>query len=101
MGKVQLEFLPSLAETLGVEQTIEEATSERQNDGVGSIIELLNRLCLKYRRFNRTVFDISTQELTGEVVIFLNGHSLDVVNGLKTRLSDGDTLTFVPFIEGG
>ena len=101
MSKVRLEVLPSLAETLGIEETSEEAISDQENDGVRSVRELLNRLCVRYKRFGQMVFDIDAQELTGRVVIFFNGRSLELVNGLETRLSDGDTLTLVPLIEGG
>ncbi|MFC1957440.1 MoaD/ThiS family protein [Chloroflexota bacterium] len=101
MSKVRLEVLPSLAETLGIEDTSDEAISELEDDGVRSVRELLNRLCVRYKRFGQMVFDVDTQELTGRVVIFFNGRSLELVNGLETRLSDGDTLTLVPLIEGG
>ncbi|MFC2071775.1 MoaD/ThiS family protein [Chloroflexota bacterium] len=101
MGKVHLEVLPSLAETLGIERTSEEIISDQENEGDRSVRELLNRLGTRYQRFSRVVFDINTQKLTGRVVIFFNGHALELVNGLETKLSDGDILTFVPFIEGG
>lgn len=102
MGKVYLEIIPSsLAETLGIERTSEEAISDKEIDGDKSIIGLLNRLGAKYQRFGKIVFDINTQKLTGKVGIFFNGRALEPVNGLETKLSDGDTLTFVPVIEGG
>ena len=97
MGKVRLEFLPSLAETLGIEETGEEVISVDEDKGSTSIIGLLNRLGMRYQRFGKTVFDISTQKLTGKVAVFLNGHSID----MESSLSNGDTLTFVPTIEGG
>ncbi len=34
-------------------------------------------------------------------MIFLNGRALELVDGLETKLSNADTLTFVPHIEGG
>ncbi len=101
MGKVYLEVLPSLAETLGIDSTSEEVISDQEIDGARSVRELLNRLGTRYQRFGRVVFDINTQKLTGEVVIFFNGRALELVDGLETKLSDGDTLTFVPLIEGG
>ena len=101
MVKVRLVFLPSLAESLGIEETSEEVVSEHDDKGLTSVLDLLNRVGMRYRRFGQTVFDISTQKLTGKVAIFLNGHSIDMESGLTTRLSNGDTLTFVPAIEGG
>ncbi len=34
------------------------------------------------------------------MLISFNSRALELVNGLDTKLSDGDTLTFVPLIEG-
>ena len=101
MGKVRLEVLPSLAETLGIKGTIEEYIPDKEIDGEKSVGNLLNRLCARYPRFGQIVFDTDTQELTGKVIIFFNGRALELVNGLDSKLSDGDTLTFVPLIEGG
>ena len=101
MGKVHLEVMSSLAETLGMEGTSEEVISDQESEGGSSVRELLNRLGIRHQRFAQIVFDINTQKLTGNVIIFFNGRDLELVDGLETRLSDGDTLTFVPFIEGG
>lgn len=97
MVKVRLEILPSLAETVSIEETSEEVISEEDR----SVRVLLNQLGARYRRFGQIVFDVEAQELTGKVVIFFNGRALELVNGLDSELSDGDTLTFVPLIEGG
>ncbi len=101
MGKIRLEVLPALAETLGIEATSEEVISDQEIAGDQLVRDILNRLGARYQRFGQMVFDINTQELTGRVVIFFNGRTLELVNGLETKLSDGDTLTFVPLIEGG
>ncbi|MFC1816294.1 MoaD/ThiS family protein [Thermodesulfobacteriota bacterium] len=101
MDKVRIEALASLAETLGIEGTSEEVLSDQKIAGDRSVRDLLNRLCTRYNRFGQMVFDINSQKLTGKVIIFFNGRDLDLVNGLDTELSDGDTLTFFPFIEGG
>ena len=101
MAKVRLEILPWLAETLGIEGSGEKVISGQEIEGARSVRELLNRLANRYQRFSQIVFDINAQELTGQVVIFFNGRALEPVKGLETKLSDGDILTFVPFIEGG
>ncbi len=101
MGKIRLEVLPALAETLGIETTSEEVISDQESADAQLVRDLVNRLATRYQRFGQIVFDINTQKLTGRVVIFFNGRSLELVNGLETKLSDGDILTFVPLIEGG
>lgn len=99
--KVHLQVLPALADALGISEAIEEAIPEQEIDGSYSVLDLLNVLCSKYHRLNHSVFDVSTQKLTGQVVIFLNGRHLELIEGLATRLNDGDTLALIPFIEGG
>ena len=101
MAKVSIVFLPSLAETIGIEVASNELISDREIEGDRSVRDILNRLGTKYYRFEKLVFDINAQKLTGRVIIFLNGRALEQVNGLDTILHDGDTLTFVPVIEGG
>ena len=101
MAKVCIVLQPSLAEAFGIEVKSEEVISDQKIERGRSVRDLLKRLGTRYYRFNRLVFDIHTQKLTGQVIIFLNGRALEPVNGLETNLYDGDTLTFVPFIEGG
>ena len=97
MPKVRLEFLPSLAETLGVEQVSEEGIP----DADALFTDLLCRLGTQYPLFSQIVFDMKTQKLTGRVAIFLNGRTLNPESGLNIRLKDGDRLIFAPTIEGG
>ena len=101
MAKVCIVILPSLAETLGMDVTSEEVVSDQDLEGGGSVRNLLNRLGARDYRFGQLVFNMSAQKLTDRVIIFLNGRALEPVNGLETNLHDGDTLTIVPFIEGG
>ncbi len=101
MGKVRIEVLPALGEALGIEATGEEDISGGESPGHFSVKDLLNRLGTRYRRFDQLVFDADGQQLTGQVVIFLNGRNLELIDGLETKLRDGDTVTFIPFIEGG
>lgn len=98
---MRLEVMSAFAETLGMPGTSEEIISEQETGGDKSVRSLLNRLVTKYQYFGETVFDSNTQKLTGRVIIFYNGRDLELSDGLETKLGDGDTLTFVPFIVGG
>ncbi len=100
-AKVHIDVLPALGEVLGMEAANEEAIPGPETGAAYSVKDLLNHLCTKYRRLGQIVFDCQTQKLTGQVVIFLNGRSLELVDGLETKLKDGDSVTFIPFIEGG
>jgi len=96
MAKIHLEALPALAEALGISGAAEEVLADREN-----LRDLLNRLGARYHRFGEIVFERDAQRLTGQVIVFLNGRNVELLDGLETRLTDGDTLTFIPFVEGG
>ena len=98
---MSIRVLPALAESLGTEVMIEESIAVAEGGDDCSVLDLLNRLCSRYRHFDQVVFDRRTQKLTGHVAIFLNDRSLDLMDGLETRLANGDALTLVPAIEGG
>ncbi|MBI2979604.1 MAG: MoaD/ThiS family protein [Chloroflexi bacterium] len=101
MSKVRLEFLSWLANTFGIEGTSEEIILEAKIEGDNKVRDLLNQLASRYPRFEQIVFDTKTQKLTEGVNVFLNNHLLELMNGLETKLNDGDILTLVPPIEGG
>ncbi len=101
MSKVRLEILSWLTETLGIEGTSDHVSLDQEIEEDKTVRDLLNRLATSYQPLVQTVFDVKAQKLTNRVSIFLNGRNLELVNGLRTKLSDGDTLTFVPPIVGG
>lgn len=101
MAMIRLEALPSLAETLGLEAISEEVVPDGVIAAGYSVRELLIRLSCRYRRLEQLLFDPRDHNLSGEMIIFLNGRSLGLRDGLETRLKDGDTLTFIPYVEGG
>ncbi len=101
MSKVCLEILSWLTETLGIEGTSGYVSLNQEIEEDKTVKDLLGQLTIKYPRFGQVVFDVKAQKLTDRVSIFVNDRNLELVNGLETKLNDGDTLTFVPPIEGG
>ncbi len=101
MSKVRLEILSWLAEALDIEGTSSAVNLEQEIEDDSTVRDLLNQLAAIYPRFGQVVFDVKAQKLTERVNIFFNGRNLELANGLATKLSDGDTLTFVAPIEGG
>ena len=101
MARVSIVLLPSLAGTIGWGAKFTEGLLDDKNRGGGTVADLLDGLAARYYRFRQLVFDIQSQRMTGETLVFLNGRILDQERGLQTVLSDGDTLTLVPFVEGG
>ena len=101
MCKVHLEILSWLAETLDIEGTGDSVSLDQEIEEGKSVRDLLNRLATRYPSFGQVVFDLKAQKLTERASIFFNGRNLELADGLATKLSDGDTLTFVPPIVGG
>lgn len=101
MITVHLEILPPLADTLDIDSKSDTVILEQEIEEDITVRDILNRLSVNYQRFVDVVFDIKAQKQTERVNIFLNGRNLELINGLATKLSDGDTLTFIAPIVGG
>ncbi len=101
MNRVRLEILSWLAETT-CEQVANGGVILEQDFGENDTVkDVICQLSARYPRFGSLVFDVRAQRLTEAVCILINGHHLELANGLDTKLSDGDVLTFVPPMEGG
>lgn len=63
--------------------------------------DFLNELATTHREVVETAFDLQSQKLTGGMAIILNGIFIQSLNGLETKISNGDDIVFVPLIVGG
>lgn len=100
MSKVNLELLSWLTETVG-RPSVNEYTLVWEIKVNSSVKDLLASLARAYPRFKQSVFDTKSQKLNAAVGIFYNGCQLELVEGLGTRLKDGDTITMFPALAGG
>ena len=91
-SKVRLEIEPLKSGRLVLEKDIEEGTTLK---------DLLNEMNTTHREVVEIVFDTQSQKLTGAMAIILNGSFIQLLNGLETKLSNGDAIAFVPLIIGG
>ncbi|MBI5969429.1 MAG: MoaD/ThiS family protein [Deltaproteobacteria bacterium] len=97
-SKVRIEFRMgerlgwSHPEPMSIEEFIEEGETLRS---------LLNRLVGRISHFQEAVFNPQTQSLSSEVAIVINEHIQNLVQGLETKLQDGDRLLFLPILAGG
>ncbi|QSQ09046.1 hypothetical protein H0A61_01403 [Koleobacter methoxysyntrophicus] len=65
-----------------------------------TVRELLQRLCKKYgQKFKDRVF--KGEELSGEVLILVNGRDIVHLNHLNTTLNEDDEICIFPVIAGG
>ena len=101
MIKINLEFLSWLSQTLGIEESSGSLRFDLEVEGASSVRELLAQMAGRYPGFAQAVFDTRLQKLDDKVCIFFNGRQLELENGLETRLQEGDSLVFLPLIQGG
>ena len=64
------------------------------NSNVRTVGDLLNELMSRLGQdVGRYIFDPGTKELTPTLVMLVNGHSVRMLEGLKTPLQEKDTVT--------
>lgn len=93
-----MRFFASLRELIGKKveyiefQDVEEATVEK----------VLKRLSEIYGKdFVEYVFERETGEIQSFLLLLVNGRSITTLEGLKTRIVDGDVLAILPPVGGG
>lgn len=91
-SKVRLEIELLKSGHLVLEKEIEEGTTLK---------DLLNEIVTTHREVVEIAFDTQNQKLTGAMAIILNGRFIQLLNGLETKLSNGDVIAFIPLIVGG
>ncbi len=91
-SKVQLEIELLRSGRLVLEKEIEEGTTLKN---------LLNEMVTTHREVVEITFDTQSQKLTGAMAIILNGTFIQLLNGLETKIYDGDAISFIPLIVGG
>lgn len=99
MGSVHLEIMPWLSQALGAEDSrlvLEEEIEEGETVG-----KLLARIAARHERFGELVLDAETGGLKGYVSVTFNGRLLELLEGLQTKTSDGDTIVLLPAFAGG
>ena len=69
---------------------------------VGATIrDLLNETAGKEREVIEMAFDIKTQKLTGAVAVVINNRLIQTLEGLDTRIQDGDVIALIPLLADG
>ena len=95
--KIKLEYLGHVTNMTGNSRT-EEITIK--NDS--SVVDLLNSLAQKYGEpFKKAVFEPGFSDLKSNYIATVNGQLLNQLNGLNTKLRDGDHFIIMPVVSGG
>ncbi len=66
-----------------------------------SLKELLARISQETPKLEKSLSDQQMADSTSNALILVNGREISVLNGLETKLSDGDEIVFVPVVHGG
>jgi molybdopterin synthase sulfur carrier subunit len=96
--QVSVRFFTSLRELTGKK---EETLKFRDGETV-TVDKVLKRLAERYgKSFVEYVYDSKSGEVKGFLQFLVNGRSAFTLNGLDTKLADGDVLAIIPPVGGG
>ena len=95
--KVTVEYLGYIKQTLGVEQ------GEHVELKDGSLVrDLLAVLAEKHGEpFQKVVYEPKGVDLKPHYILSVNGLLLNQLNGIETKLKDGDRVVLMPVVTGG
>jgi MoaD family protein len=69
--------------------------------GCASVGELVNELVKEVPEIKRSLIDQQLEDPRPNALILVNGREIGVLNGLETKLKDGDEVVLVTVVHGG
>jgi len=66
-----------------------------------SIKELINEIVRETPSLKQSLIPQQLEDLRSNTLMLVNGREISVLNGLETKLKDGDEIVFVPVVHGG
>ena len=95
--KVKVEYLGHIRNVIGCVKEEEVEIKE------GSLItDLLMVLSEKYREpFKKAVYEPRCGDVKSNFMVTINGYLLNQLNGVKTKLKNGDHIVLMPIVSGG
>lgn len=100
MGKIKMEILPGMGDTLDRETEGHLVLEEIIDEGT-TIGDLMRKLASQYESFGDGIFDSQTNKMNGNVAIALNDRLVEALGGLDTPVNDGDIIKLFAVIAGG
>ncbi len=95
--KVTVDYLGSIKQTLGLKQAEQVKLEEN-----ASVSDLLSLLAQKYGDpFKKAVYEPKGLDLKPHHILSVNGLLLNQLNGIETKLKDGDHIILMPVVTGG
>jgi MoaD family protein len=96
--QVSVRFFTTLREVIGKR----EETLKFQDDKTVTVDTILKQLAKRHGKdLVEYVYDHKTGNVKGFLQFLVNGRSTSTLDGLQTRLSDGDVLAIIPPVGGG
>ena len=92
---VSIKFIGALRKISGKTQI-----SASINDDI-SLEALVTKLSQGMPELKKIFGDQEQSDQQSNALILINGREISVLNGLKTKLTDGDEIVFVPVVHGG
>jgi sulfur-carrier protein len=93
--KITFKFLGALRHASGKEKLTLECEKN------ASIMNLIEALTSQAPALRRSLLDEHLETPKPNSLIILNGREISVLNGLDTKVKDGDEIVFVPVVHGG
>ncbi len=100
MGKVRLEILAGISDALNG-QGSGHLILEQSIEADATMGDLMRKLAREHQAFGDIIFDSKTGNISGYVVIVLNDRFVDTLEGLDTKIMDGDIVKLLHVIAGG
>ncbi|MCJ7559221.1 MoaD/ThiS family protein [Candidatus Bathyarchaeota archaeon] len=95
--KVTVEYLGHIKGIIGVEQA--EKLELKDDASVGDLLFLLAE---KHgENFKKAIYEPSCLDLKSNFILTVNGLLLNQLNGIETKLKDGDRVVLMPIVSGG
>ena len=66
-----------------------------------AIRELMNEIIEELPELKRSLIDQQFEDSRPNTLILVNGREISVLDGLETKLKDGDEVVLIPFVHGG
>lgn len=66
-----------------------------------SIKQLVDNINQELPELKRTFSDQELNDSRSNSLILVNGREISVIDGLETKLNDGDEIVFIPVVHGG
>lgn len=94
MPKVIIKFFATIKDELGVK--------ELELDCDGTLKDLLEKAeAMIGEKFNELIYDKQRRSFRSDLIVLVNGRGLEYLEGMETKLNEGDVVAVFPQIAGG